>query len=299
MALSATRLTDIVGGVAIPRKNERPVRNGVTLYKGGMVAADSAGNYVPAGNANAATACQGVLMEVDAVNETVTGNATGTELARLTVGIFWFDNSAGVSAVTAANLGQVCYAVDDETVSLDDANGTLYPAGVVTDVDATLGVAVSIIPQIPLTGSLGVKRVAATIGISGSGEDHELTAAGLTQSFNIGSPLPATAIVISSRAKLDAVFANGAAASLVLEMGHEGDPNAYEAGFDVFTGSAHAAGEWQYETQGVGSTKPPAIATVSTRQMTALFTINADTLANCTGGPVHVEYLYLDVLSVL
>lgn len=297
MALSATRLTDIVGGVAIPRKNERPVRNGVTLYKGGMVAADSAGNYVPAGNANAATACQGVLMEVDAVNETVTGNAAGTELARLTVGIFWFDNSAGVSAVTAANLGQICYAVDDETVSLDDANGTLLPAGVVTDVDATLGVAVSIIPQIPLgSAAVGgmVKRVADTI------TSTDLTTAGVgPETENVGSPIPATAIVLAARAKLDDAFDNGAGVSLVMELGHDGDADAYEDGFDCFTGSAHEAGEWQYETPGPALGTPPALATAGTRQMTATFTAGADQLANFTDGEVHVEFLYLDVPSVL
>jgi hypothetical protein len=286
-----------VGGVAIPRKNERPVRNGVTLYKGGMVAADSAGNYVPAGNANAATACQGVLMEVDAVNETVTGNAAGTELARLTVGIFWFDNSAGVSAVTAANLGQVCYAVDDETVSLDDANGTLLPAGVVTNVDATLGVAVSIIPQIPLgSAAVGgmVKRVADTI------TSADLTTAGVgPETENVGSPIPATAIVLAARAKLDDAFDNGAGVSLVMELGHDGDADAYEDGFDCFTGSAHEAGEWQYETPGPALGTPPALATAGTRQMTATFTAGADQLANFTDGEVHVEFLYLDVPSVL
>lgn len=299
MALSATRLTDIVGGVAIPRKNERAVRDATILYKGGMVAADSSGDYVPAGHASAVTQCQGVLMEVSAIDETVTGNAAGTETARLTVGIFWFDNSAGDDAITAVHLGQVCYAVDDETVALSDGNGSRLPAGVVTDVDATLGVAVSIIPQVPLLGASAIKRVAGTIGANGSGEDYELTAAGTTQTVNVGSPLPATAIVLSARAKLDAVFANGSGASLVMELGHDGDPDAYEDGFDVFTGSAHAAGEWQYETAGPGKAAPPAATTAQTRQMIATFTQGADQLANTTGGPVHVEFIYFDIPSVL
>lgn len=298
MALSATRLTDIVGGVAIPRKNERAVRNAVTLYKGGMVAADSAGRYVPAGNANAVTQCQGVLMEVSAIDETVTGDAAGTETARLTVGIFWFDNSAGDDEIPAGYDG-ICYAVDDEAVALSDGNGSRLPAGVVTDVDATLGVAVSIIPQVPLLGASAVKRVGGTIGANGSGEDYELTAAGTTQTVNVGSPLPATAIVLSARAKLDAVFANGSGASLVMELGHDGDPDAYEDGFDVFTGSAHAAGEWQYETAGPGKAAPPAATTAQTRQMIATFTQGADQLANTTGGPVHVEFIYFDIPSVL
>jgi hypothetical protein len=300
MALSATRITDVVGGVAIPRKNERPVRDAVTLYKGGMVAADNAGDYVPAGHASAVTQCQGVLMEVTAIEETVTGAAASPRpTARLTVGIFWFDNSAGDDAITATHLGQVCYAVDDETVALSDGNGSRYPAGTVTDVDATNGVAVSIIPQIPLLGASTVKRVAATIGIDESGEDFELSAAGLTQTFNLGSALPATAMVLGVRLKLDAVFANASAASLTLKLGHDGDDDAYETGFDIFTGSAHAAGEWQLETAGVGKVAPAAIATAGLRQLIATATINADQLVNCTGGPAHVEIFYLDIPSIL
>lgn len=297
MALSATRLTDIVGGVAIPRKNERAVRDGVTLYKGGMVAADSAGRYVPAGNANAVTQCQGVLMEVSAIEETVTGNAAGTETARLTVGIFWYDNSAGADEITAANLGERCYAVDDETVALTDGGGTRLPAGVITDVDATLGVAVSIIPQIPLLGSLlgagSLSKVSARI------TSDDLTTAGVgPETENVGSPIPATAIVLAARAKLDDAFDNGAGVSLVMELGHDGDADAYEDGFDCYTGSAHEAGEWQYETPGPALGAPPALATAGARQMTATFTAGGDQLANFTDGSVNVEFIYLDIPSV-
>lgn len=301
MALSATRRTLKVGGYPIPDKAiERAVYNGVTLYKGGMISGASNGRLVPAGNANATTQVLGVLLEVSAVDETVTGNAAGTETARLTLGTFWFDNSAGDDEIAEANLYDVCYAVDDETVALSDGNGTRLPAGIVMNVDSTLGVAVSIVPNIPLGASAGmVQKVGGTIGASGSGEDYELTAAGTTQTIEVGSPLPPTAVVLSARAKLDAVFANGSGASLVMELGHNGVPAAYESGFDVFTGSAHAAGEWQYETGGGGSAKPPASATAHTRQLIATFTQGADQLANTTGGPVHVEWYYIDVASVL
>ena len=302
MALSATRLTDIVGGVAIPRKNERAVRDGVTLYKGGMVAADSAGRYVPAGNANAVTQCQGVLMEVSAIEETITGDAAGTKTARLTVGIFWFDNSAAADEITAANLGERCYVVDDETVALTDGSGTRLPAGIITDVDATMGVAVSIIPQIPLLGALlgagSISKVSATITANGGGGDYELTAAGTSQTINVGSPLPSTAIVLSSRAKLDTAFANASAASLAMTLGFNGVSDAYDD-FDVFTGSAHEAGEWQYESPGPIFSRPAATTTAATRQLTATFDQNADQLVNTTAGVVHVEFIYLDIPSDL
>jgi hypothetical protein len=301
-ALTDQRLETIkVDGTPIPCVIERSIRNGSTLYKGGYAAADVAGKLVPAGDANAVTQALGVLTETLGFVPSLTGVADGSVTARLRVGVFWFANSSGGAAITAADLFGVCYAVDDQTVAKSDGNGSRLPAGIVYDIDATLGVAVQFAPFVDLVGGVGagVKRVAGTIGANGSGEDYELTAAGLTQTVNVGSPIPATAIVISARAKLDAVFANGAAASLAMELGHDGDPDAYEDGFDVFTGSAHDAGEWQYETGGQGSAQPPATTTAQTRQMIATFTQNADQLVNTTGGPVHVEFLYLDVPSIL
>jgi hypothetical protein len=301
-ALTDQRLeTNKVDGTPIPCTIERSIRNGSTLYKGGYQAADSAGNLVPAGDANAATQALGVLVETPGFAGSLTGVADGSVRARLRVGVFWFENSAGDDAITAADLFQTCYQADDQTVAKSDGNGTRLPAGIVYDVDSTLGVAVQFAPYVDLTGGGAslVKRVAGTIGVNGSGEDYELTAAGTTQTINVGSPIPATAIVLAPRAKLDAVFANGSGVSLVMELGHEGDPDAYEDGFDVFTGSAHAAGEWQYETAGVGKASPPATTTAGTRQMIATFTQGADQLANTTGGPVHVEFLYLDIPSIL
>lgn len=296
-ALTDQRLeTNKVDGTPIPCTIERSIRNGSTLYKGGYAAADSAGNLVPAGDANAATQALGVLLETAGFVPSLTGVADGSVRARLRVGVFWFANSAGADEITEDDLFQTCYAADDQTAAKSDSNGTLLPAGIVYDVDATLGVAVQFAPYVDLTGGGAslVKRVAATI------TSADLTTAGVgPETENVGSPIPATAIVLAARAKLDDAFDNGSGVSLVMELGHDGDADAYEDGFDCFTTSAHEAGEWQYETPGPALGTPPALATAGTRQMTATFTAGADQLANFTDGEVHVEFLYLDVPSIL
>lgn len=53
-----------------------------------------------------------------------------------------FANSAGGDAITAADLGKICYAVDGNTVSKTDQTGTLSPAGYVHYVFTNGGVVV-------------------------------------------------------------------------------------------------------------------------------------------------------------
>lgn len=54
-------------------------------------------------------------------------------------GVFRFANSAAGDLIAAANIGAVCYIVDDQTVALTSATATRSPAGIIYDVDA-LGV---------------------------------------------------------------------------------------------------------------------------------------------------------------
>ncbi|MEO6217754.1 MAG: hypothetical protein ABIO86_17125 [Sphingomonas sp.] len=56
-------------------------------------------------------------------------------------------NSAGVDAITVANIGHYCFAIDDETVARTSASGTRPRAGVIVAVDVT-GVMVRMAPEI-------------------------------------------------------------------------------------------------------------------------------------------------------
>ncbi len=75
-------------------------------------------------------------------NKTVTSG--GRTLVRLfrELSAIWLANSAGGDAIAAANVGQLCYAVDDQTVALTSNGSTRSVAGRVWDVDATKGVLV-------------------------------------------------------------------------------------------------------------------------------------------------------------
>ncbi|MDB5658320.1 MAG: hypothetical protein JWS10_935 [Cypionkella sp.] len=51
-------------------------------------------------------------------------------------GSFQFANSASTDLIAIADIGTVCYIVDDQTVAKTSASATRSPAGTVVDVDA-------------------------------------------------------------------------------------------------------------------------------------------------------------------
>lgn len=69
-------------------------------------------------------------------------------------GEWLFKNSAGVDAITVADIGRYCFVIDDETVARTSASGVRPRAGVVMAVDAT-GVMVATSPQV----AAGAERV--------------------------------------------------------------------------------------------------------------------------------------------
>lgn len=133
-ALSDDRLTDFAG--QSPGRGTFGLAANVRLFKGAMLALDSAGRAVPAG-----TIASGALFGIgksSAQYDNRTGSALGGAAdaanAECEFGIFAWANSAGADAVAAANVGSVCYMVDDQTVALTSGGGTRGLAGVVTEV---------------------------------------------------------------------------------------------------------------------------------------------------------------------
>lgn len=51
-------------------------------------------------------------------------------------GTYHFANSAAADEITAAEIGDKCYAVDDQTVAKTHATNTRSPAGIIDGVDA-------------------------------------------------------------------------------------------------------------------------------------------------------------------
>jgi len=113
------------------------------IFKGAMVGADQ----LAATKGQAVKGGAAVTQMVIGVAEQTVDNSSGAANA-LTIdvrsGVFWLNNSASTDAITLQHLGHPCYAVDDQTVALTDNGGTRPFAGVVVNIDATFGVAVSI-----------------------------------------------------------------------------------------------------------------------------------------------------------
>lgn len=64
-----------------------------------------------------------------------TAGAAGDIRARIRPGIFRMANSTAADAITIADIGRVCFAVDDQTVARTSGTNTRSPAGTIADVD--------------------------------------------------------------------------------------------------------------------------------------------------------------------
>jgi hypothetical protein len=107
------------------------------IFQGSLVAIDASGNLVPADDDASLRIVGMAEQHVDNLD-----GSAGDLSCRVRTGVFQWANSAGVDAITAADIGNACYAVDDQTVARSSAGGTRPPAGIVVGVDSTDGVSV-------------------------------------------------------------------------------------------------------------------------------------------------------------
>lgn len=116
---------------------EKPVAEG-TIYAGALVALNSDGKAVPAADTES-------LVVIGRAEET----KNAEETLRIRSGAFLFDNGADGEELKAADVGAVCFVVDDHTVGKTGGTNKIA-AGSVLDVTAD-GVAV----LVPLLGRGG------------------------------------------------------------------------------------------------------------------------------------------------
>lgn len=111
-----------------------PVAAAKTLYQGAFAALDGNGRLTPGATATTLTG----LGRVEATADNSLG-AAGAITGTVRLGVFRWGNSADADLIAAADIGHVCYIVDDQTVAKTTASSTRSPAGIIVDVDA-LGV---------------------------------------------------------------------------------------------------------------------------------------------------------------
>lgn len=124
-AATSTRMT-------VTRPGDRivhPLEAAATIYAGTMVGRGAGGFAIPGGPDAAAILG---MATADASNPGANGDAS-VEVDRKVVPRF--DNSAAADEITRADIGNDCYAVDDQTVAKTDGSETRPVAGRIVDVD--------------------------------------------------------------------------------------------------------------------------------------------------------------------
>ena len=108
-----------------------PLAAAAVIYAGAMYMLDATGNALPAAPQAAA-----ITLVVRAVARRRAVQAQGDALTDGATGVFCFDNATAGDALTRADIGAVCYALDDATVAKGHDTNKRPKAGVVVDVDA-------------------------------------------------------------------------------------------------------------------------------------------------------------------
>lgn len=103
----------------------------VKVFAGSIGVINSSG-HLTKGSTATGLKCVG---RINAQVDNSAGNA-GAVNGEVENGIFRWKNSAAADAVTLAEVGTVCYIVDDQTVAKTSGTGTRSPAGIIEDVDS-------------------------------------------------------------------------------------------------------------------------------------------------------------------
>lgn len=127
-------MTALAGDRNTPEKEgkmfEFPVAAATLIYAGALVCLDASGDVVPGATATTLVALGRADERVDN-----SAGAAGDKTVKARKGVFRFVN-LGADLVTAAEIGDDCYIVDDQTVAKTDGTATRSIAGKVVDVDA-------------------------------------------------------------------------------------------------------------------------------------------------------------------
>lgn len=128
MPLTTERLTDFYG--TIPARRTVDMAANVTIFKGAMVAINSAGNALPAGLLAGGSVR---VVGVAAATRTNGATAAATQI-EVSPGVFRFNNQAG-DLVTKADVGAQCFVADDFVVARTNGTNTRPVAGIVQAVE--------------------------------------------------------------------------------------------------------------------------------------------------------------------
>ena len=123
------------------------VAAGAKLFVGALACRNATGFATPGATALGLVGVGCAMQHVDN-----TAGADGAAKVQIEPGFFRFANSAGPDEITAADIGKLCFVVDDQTVAKTNGTATRSPAGLVDQVD-DLGVWVRFDEALTLTAA--------------------------------------------------------------------------------------------------------------------------------------------------
>lgn len=126
MSLTADRNTPRRAGSVVAL----PVAAATLLYAGCLACVNASGFLTKGAATNTLRAVGRLNQFIDNSN-----GGNGDVLAEVEAGVFQYDNSAGADELTLADVGHVCFVVDDATVAKTNGAGVRPRAGIVMDVD--------------------------------------------------------------------------------------------------------------------------------------------------------------------
>jgi hypothetical protein len=135
------------------------VMDAVKIFAGALVMRNAAG-YLTKGQT--AVGLRGVGVAQEQVDNS--GGSAGDLSINYRTGTFRFANSSAGDAITAADIGKLCYAVDDQTVAKTNGANTRSVAGAVVGVDDS-GVHVSL-DEDDLAAYLANRRVFVPVRVA-------------------------------------------------------------------------------------------------------------------------------------
>jgi hypothetical protein len=109
-----------------------PVAAAIKIWGGSLVMRNAAGFLTKGATA---TGCVGVGRAEKTVDNTA--GAAGAVSLEYQRGLFLFANSTAGDLITIADVGKVCFILDDQTVAKTDGTATRSRAGIVDAVEAT------------------------------------------------------------------------------------------------------------------------------------------------------------------
>lgn len=109
-----------------------PVAASQLIFAGALIARNAAGDLVKGLTETGLVGAGVALRRCD--NSSGSAGDLTVQYSRQTAR---FANSGASDAITAAEIGDVCYIVDDQTVAKTDGTGTRSPAGLIEAVDAS------------------------------------------------------------------------------------------------------------------------------------------------------------------